>query len=172
MPYGTGRRQTCRAGTHHSYLTLVATYLRDTQPDIGVPLRVVQAKLELLSLVGVQVIRLESVRLAARRDGAVVVVVVEHVQRTGSGCTQMEGESNLLDVLGFLEVERDAATVVLIRAVEDITLAGPARVGPDIIVPGVFGYATFRAAATPRCPRVVSIGLDVDPGALACVEKG
>ena len=127
----------------------MSTHLRDAQPDIGVPLRVVEAKLELLSLVGVQVIRLESVRLAARRDGAVVVVVVEHVQRSGSRRTQVEGDSNLLNVLGFLEVVRDAATVILIRAVEDIPLARPARVGPYIVIPSVFGYAAVRAAATP-----------------------
>ena len=160
------------SGTQHNYPGAMSTHLRDAQPDIGVPLRVVEAKLELLSLVGVQVIRLESVRLATRRDGAVVVVVVEHVQRSGSRRTQVEGDSNLLNVLGFLEVVRDAATVVLVRAAENVSLARPARVGPDIVVPGVVRYATVRAAATPRRPCVVPIGLDVDPGTLARIYQG
>ena len=148
----------------------IATYLGDAQPDVGVPLRIVQAKLELFSLVGVQIVRLESVRVAARRDGAVVVMVVEHVQRPGSGCTKVEGNSNLLDVLGFFEVVRDAASVVPNRAVKDITLARPARVGPDIIVSGVLGYATVRAAATPRRPCVVPISFNVNPCPLAGVD--
>ena len=84
----------------------------------------------------------------------------------------MEGDSNLLNVLGFLEVVRDAATVVLVRAAENVSLARPARVGPDIVVPGVVRYATVRAAATPRRPRVVSICLDIHPGTLARIDKG
>ena len=153
-------------------LKYMATHLREAQPNVSVPLWVVKAKLELFSLVGVQVARLESLSLAAGRDGAVVVMVVEHVQRLGSRRTQVEGDSKLLNILGFLEVVRDAATVALIRAVEDVTLARPARVGPNIVVPGVFGYATFRDAATPGRPRVIAIRLGVDPGPLARVDEG
>ncbi|MEP5729986.1 MAG: hypothetical protein ABJL67_11530, partial [Sulfitobacter sp.] len=43
----------------------IVTHLGDAQPDILVPLRVVHAKLELLRFIGVQVVRLESVRIAA-----------------------------------------------------------------------------------------------------------
>ena len=164
-------------GTHANVIPNIitlamATHLRNAEPDVGVPLRVVKAKLELFSLVGVEVLRLESVRLATRRDRAVVFMVVEHVQRPGSRRPQVEGDSNLFNVLRFLEVVRDAASIVFVRAVEDVTLARPARVSPYIVVPGVLGYATLRAAATPRRPRVVSIGLDVDPGPLAGVDQG
>ena len=98
-------------------------------------------------------------------------MVVEHVQRPGSRRTQVESNPNLLNVLGFFKAVRDAAPIVLIRAVEDVTLARPARVGPDIVVPGIFGYATFRTAATPRRPRVVPISLNVNPRPLARVDE-
>lgn len=74
--------------------------------------------------------------------------------------------------MGILEVVRNAASIFFIRTVEGITLAQPARVGADIVVPGVVWYTVARAAAIPRRPRDVPIGLYIDPGALACVDEG
>ena len=59
-------------------------WLGDAHPGVRAQRRAVEAKLELLSLVGAQVVRLRSFRLAARGNGAVVIMVVEHVRHPGS----------------------------------------------------------------------------------------
>ena len=63
----------------------------------------------------------------------------------------MESNTRADTDLWFLEGVRDAASIVLIRAVEDIALARPATARPYIVVPGVGGYAPVPAAAAARC---------------------
>ncbi|MEP5728561.1 MAG: hypothetical protein ABJL67_04215, partial [Sulfitobacter sp.] len=46
------------------------------------------------------------------------------------------------------------------------------RVSPDVVVSGVVGYAASRAAAIPRCPRIVPIGVHVDPGPVGGLGEG
>ena len=146
-------------------------HLGDAQPDVRVPLRVGEAKLDVLGLVGVEVKALVSQRRAAGRDCAVLVTVVEHVQRPGVLIPFVEGDAHPDNVLGFLEVVRDAAPIVLGIAVEDVSLARPARVRRTIIVPGVGWYAALWDASAARSPRVVSIGVYVDPGPVAGVDE-
>ena len=148
------------------------TYLGDAQPYSRVPPRVVEANLDVFGLVGVQVKVLVAERRAAGRDCAVVVTVVKNVQCSCVLIPLVEGNTHPDNVLGFLEGVRDAASIVFIRAVKEITSARPTRVSPDVVVPGVGGYATVRAAAAARRPGVVPIGVDVDPSPLASVDEG
>ena len=99
------------------------------------------------------------------------VTVVEHVQRPGVLIPFVEGDAHPDNVLGFLEVVRDAAPIVLGIAVEDVSLARPARVRRTIIVPGVGWYAALWDASAARSPRVVSIGVYVDPVPVAGVDE-
>ena len=146
-------------------------HLGDAQPDVRVPLRVIKAKLDFFGFVGVEVEALVSKRRAAGCDCAVLVTIVEHVQRPGVLIVLVEGDAHPENVLGFLEVVRDAAPVVFGIAVEDVSLAGPARVCPEIVVSGVGRYASLWATSTARGPRVVSICVYVDPGCVAGVDE-
>lgn len=107
-----------------------------------------EAKLELLGFVGVQVEHLVSKRRSAGRDCAVVVIVDVHVQLPGVLIPLVEGNTHLNNVLRLLEVVRDAASLIGIRASEDIPLTRPARVGFEVVVSAVVGYAAVWAAAT------------------------
>ena len=71
----------------------------------------------------------------------------------------------------LLEGVRDAAPVVLSRTAEDVSLARPARVRREIAVPCIIRYAAVRAAATAGSPRVVPIGVHVDPGPFTSVDE-
>ena len=150
----------------------LSAHLSDAQPDVSVPLRVVEAKLDVLGLVGVEVKALVSKRRAAGLDCAVLVTVVEHVQGPGVLIPLVKGDAHPDNVLGFLEVIRDAASIVLSTTLEDVSLARPARVRPEIIVPGIRRHAALWATSTARGPRVVSIGVYVDPSPVAGVDEG
>ena len=101
-----------------------------------------------------------------------LVAVVEHVQRTGVLIPPVKGNSHRDNVLGFLEVVRDAAALIVIRAVEDIPSARPARVRQEIAIPGVGWHAAIRAAAIAGRPRVVPSGVHVDQGPVTRVDEG
>lgn len=83
--YGIGTIKYSRADRRRRYVLGLfsnifkasRTCLDDAQPDVGAQLRVIEAKLKLLSFVGVEVVRLECFRRAAGQDCAAVVVVVE-----------------------------------------------------------------------------------------------
>ena len=99
------------------------------------------------------------------------VTVVEHFECPGVLIPIMKGDAQPDNVLGFLEGVRDAAPVVLSIAVEDVSLARPARALPEIVVPCIGRYAAARAAAIAGSPRVVAIGVHVDPGPVASVDE-
>lgn len=57
----------------------------------------------------------------------------------------MEGDVNIPNVLGFLEVVRDAPCLVVIRPVKDIHLARPARVSRLTAFTSVEGHSAASA---------------------------
>ena len=158
----------CKPNTR---LSPPSSYLGNAQPHVRVPLGVIEAKLEVVRFVGVEVEVLVVKRLAAGRDRAVVVPVVENVKGPGVFVPLVEGDTHADKVLGYLEGISDAAPVVRIRAAEDVPLARPTRVCPDIVVAGVVGYAAFRAAATPGCTSVVTIGIYANPGPVTRLDQ-
>ena len=93
-----------------------------------------------------------------------MVSVVEHVQCPRVLIPLVEGDTHPEDILEFLEVVGDAASAVVIRIVQDIPLARPARVPPEIDVPSVGRYAAVRATSIVGSPRIVPVGAHVDPG--------
>ena len=112
MHQGAGRRRVRPATVSQTNLKITLTHLGDAKPDVFVPLRVAEAKLEFRGFVGVEVERLEVVRLAAGFDCVELLAVVEHVQTPGSLVTLVEGDFYVDNVLRFFEVVRDAAPVV------------------------------------------------------------
>lgn len=59
----------------------------------------------------------------------------------------------------------DAAALVVIRGTTTETFWG------ETVVPGFYGFSTFRAAALPRRSRVVPTGVHVDQGHFASVDE-
>ena len=100
------------------------------------------------------------------------VTVVVHVQRPGSRSTLVEGDAYPDDILGFIKVVVDPAPLVVIRAVEAISLARPAGVGFAIVVPSVLGYAAVRAASITGRPVVIPSSIDSDGRPLASIDEG
>ena len=136
------------------------TYLCDAEPFVVVA---IEAKLDVFRFIGVEVEVLISKSVAARRDFAVVVAVVVHVQRPGPFIPQMESDAHPNDVLGFLEGVGDAAIV---------SLARPARVGRATAVPSVFRHAAIRVTTAIAGVAVIVIGgIYVDPRPHACVNE-
>lgn len=143
------------------------THPGDTQPDVRVPLRVPAANLVFLGFVGVKVYILVPKRRAAGHDYVVEFTIVEHLQRPDALIPLVEGEAQPDNVLGYLERVCYAASIALTRAVDDIPVARPPRVGGNVVVPSVVRYTAVRAAAGARRPRVVRTGAHVDPGPVA-----
>lgn len=101
-----------------------------------------------------------------------MVAAVEDVQRPGILKSLVKGDSHPNNVLGFVEVMRDAAALIVIRVFEDIPLVRSARVCQDVVVPGAVWYAAIRAATTAGRPRAVPGGVHVDQGLVARVDRG
>ena len=147
---------------------LLTTYLRQAEPHVTVRLVVVEVKLELRRLIRFEVERLVPCRFAAGFDLAVVASVRVHLQRTGVLLALVEGDSDFLEVLGFLKRVLDPAPLVVVK---DVPLARPARVRGAAPVPGVFGDAAVRGTARVVCPLVVPRRTHFHGCPLACVDK-
>ena len=148
---------------NQKYLFSFPAHLGDAQPLVVVA---VEAKLHLLGFIGVEVERLVSNSFAAGLDFSVVFAVVVgfvHVQLSGPLISLVEGDLHTDNVLGLLEVVRDAAS---------ISLARPARVCLATAVSRVFGNAALRVAtAIIGITLVVPSGVNVNPGPLACIDE-
>ena len=151
----------CPRCHHQNASTSIGTHLGDAEPVIAV---VVQTQFDVFGLVGVEGEILESTSLAARRDFAVVVTVVVHVQRPDPLVSLVERDPHPDNVLGFLERVRDATAIALAR---------PARVGRATAVPSVFGHAAVRVTSAIIGIAVVVVGgIHVNPGSHTCVNEG
>ena len=100
-----------------------------------------------------------------------IVPVVEQIKRSGVLVPLVEGDTQPKNVLSVLEVVRDAASIVVIRAVKNVSLAGPARRWQSTAVASIRRKAAGRAAAITGRPLVVPCGAHVDPGPLAGIDK-
>ena len=73
-------------------------------------------------------------RPASGLDGAVVATVHVHVQPHGVLVRPVKVDAHPDDVLGVVEVIVDPVPLLVIRIIEVISLAPPARVGIDVVV--------------------------------------
>ena len=93
-----------------------------------------EARPDLVSFIRVEEEVLLSNRQAAGLDGAVVATVHVHVQPHGVLVRPVKVDAHPDDVLGVVEVIVDPVPLLVIRIIEVISLAPPARVGIDVVV--------------------------------------
>ena len=88
-------------------------------------------------------------RQASGLDGAVVATVHVHAQPHGVLVRPVKVDAHPDDVLGVIEVIVDPVPLVVIRLVEVISPAPPARVGIDVVVRVFAGMQQFGLQPLP-----------------------
>lgn len=153
---------------HYNSSTAFSTDLLKAQPHVAVGLPVVEIQPQFLRVIDVQVEGLVSVRLTAGLDLAVIGTFVEHVERPGSLCAFVKGDADRDNVLRFVKVVLDRASLVM--AVNDVSFARPTRVVRETFVTIVLGNAAIRRAAFTRRPLIVGRRSHFDGRALTRVH--